>query len=318
MAGLNFRKGITLVDIFKMFPDDATAEQWFIKQRWPDGVECVKCGSTNVNLKDKHPTMSLRCRTCYKRFSVRMGTVMQGSNLGYQVWAVACYLLSTNIKGVSSLKLHRDLGITQKSAWHLAHRIRKTWEHNFVTPFTGPVEADETYIGGKEKNKHAHKRLNVGGGTAGKVAVAGIKDRETGKIRAKVVERTDGATLKGFLKENTAKGTKVYTDESAAYTGLPNHESVNHSVSEYVNGMAHTNGLESFWSLLKRGYHGTYHLMSEKHLNRYVDEFSGRHNVRSMDTIDQLQLMAKRMVGKQLRYTDLTEENQQTETELPF
>ena len=190
---------------------------------------------------------------------------MQASNLGYQVWAFAIYILTTGIKGTSSMKLHRDLGITQKSAWHLAHRIRQTWGIKKEN-FDGPVETDETYIGGKEGNKHKRKKLNAGRGTVGKIPVAGIKDRETNKVNAKVVKSTDAKTLQGFISENVSEGSTVYTDESRSYQGMVDfdHKSVKHSVGEYVNEKAHTNGIESFWAMLKRGYVGTYHQFSEK------------------------------------------------------
>ena len=303
--GKSYRTGITLVELFRMFPDDATAEKWFEKQRWPDGPRCVECGADKVQVACKHKTMPYRCRACRKKFSVKMGTPMEASNIGYQKWAIAIYLINTNLKGISSMKLHRDLGIAQKSAWHLAHRLREGMRNPKGDGFRGPVEVDETFIGGKERNKHGVKKLNRGRGAVGKVAVIGMKDRDSNTISAAVVARTDAPTLQGFVLGQAAPGATVYTDDHAGYHGLKNHQAVKHSVGEYVDGQAHTNGIESFWSMLKRGYHGTYHRMSEKHLGRYVTEFSGRHNLRRKDTLAQMAGHIQGLVGKRLRYEDL-------------
>lgn len=305
MAGKTYREGISYPDLMRKFPDDATAEKWFIEQRWPDSVCCPKCGSNNVQARKSRKPQPYRCRSCRKDFSVKTGTLMHNSPLGYQVWAIAIYLSSTNLKGISSMKLHRDLGITQKSAWHLMHRIRETWKDQQVS-FAGPIEVDETYIGGKERNKPFSKRNLKHQGRLGKSIVVGAKDRPTNQVSVEKVPDTKKKTLHKFVNERLVMGGTVYTDDNPSYNKVRRrHKAVKHSVSQYVNGMAHTNGIESFWALLKRGYHGTYHHMSERHLERYIQEFAGRFNIRELDTILQMALVAKRMEGKQLTYEEL-------------
>ena len=255
--------------------------------------------------------------TAASGFSVRSGTPLQGSPLGYQIWVVAIYLLTTSLKGQSSMKLHRDLKVTQKTAWFLAHRIRKAFTDNDDGGghFAGPVEVDDTYVGGKRKNMSNAKRRELadegaGRGSVGKTAVVGAKDRATKQVRAQVVEHTNKATLQGFVIDHTAPDATVYTDEASAYEGLPfEHGAVKHSVKEYVRGQIHTNGMESFWSMLKRGYVGIYHKMSPKHLDRYVTEFAGRHNLREADTITQMGMVVRGFEGKRLQYGELIAPN---------
>ena len=310
--GKSHREGISLIEIMRRFPDDATAEAWFIERRWPDGINCPHCGSVNVQTGAKHKSMPFRCREkeCGKRFSAKTGTVMEGSKLGFQVWMVATYLLTTSLKSVSSMKLHRDLNINQRSAWFLAHRLRVSLADK-GSAFAGPIEVDETYMGGKMKNMHGKQRREARQKPDyGKTIVAGARDRATGAVRAQAIEAADKETMGAFIGTHAAPGAAIYTDEGSPYRSIPNRESVNHSKGEYVrdDGVS-TNGIESFWSMLKRSHVGTFHKMSPKHMDRYVQEFAARHNLREADTIDIIGAVADGGLGKRLRYRELIADN---------
>ena len=311
--GKHHRKAISLLDLTKMFSTEDKARKWFETRIWGDERRCPRCGSTRTHVAG-HNHQPYRCSDCRSYFSVKTGTLMERSHVPLSKWAIALYLHVTSLKGVSSMKLHRDIEVTQATAWFMLQRIRKAWDSRGSDddqwPFGGmEIEADETYVGGKEKNKHGDKRLREEW-HRGKSIVAGTKDRDTNMVDAQVVEAADAENLQKVVGRAAAEGATVYTDEAKAYKGMPfKHETCNHSVGEYVKGAAHTNGMESFWSLLKRGVNGVYHKISPKHLQRYVDEFSGRHNVRELDTCDQMSAVAAAMLGKRLTYKLLIADN---------
>ena len=305
--GKAYREGISLIELQDMFPDEATATEWFESVIWPDGRHCPKCGSVNT-CEASHKYMPYWCSDCRGYFSVKTETAMQRSKVPLRKWAIAIYLCLTNLKSVSSMKLSRDVKVSQPTAWFMMQRIREAWAcDEDEGPFDGPVEFDETYVGGKRRNKsNAERKKAEGRGPVDLTAVVGAKCRTSNEVRAKVVQSTCKDTLQGFVDDMTDPDTVVYTDDAKAYQGIPNpHETVKHSVSEYVNGMAHTNGIESFWSMLKRAHKGTFHKISPKHLQRYVSEFAGKHNIRESDTIDQMRDTVARLVGRNLLYRDL-------------
>ena len=221
-----------------------------------------------------------RCKYCHMHFSCRTGAIMQSAKLPVKKWLYAMYLISVSRKSVSSRQLARELGIAQEAAWRLGHKIRAAWNQGGFFAVTGPVEDDETYIGGKEKNRHAKKKLKAGRCQVGKKPIVGVRDRATGQVSAEVIDKTDTQTLQSFVENRTADDAIIYADESSSYKGTKRaHEAVNHSSGEYVRDDVSTNGMEAFWAVFERGYVGTFHYMSETHLKRYVDEFQARNNL---------------------------------------
>lgn len=277
----------SLVEMLERFPDEQSCIDHLTAIRWRNGAFCPHCGSVKVyTFKNKR---THKCGDCRQKFSIKVGTIFEDSKIPLRKWFIAIYLITSHKKGISSVQLGKDLGVTQKTAWFMNHRLREaTKTKAFTAPLKATVEVDETYVGGKEKNKHQNKRTP---GTQGqgslktKAAVVALVQRR-GDVRAFHVQNTNRVTLHGLVNKNVALGTKVNTDEYAAYSGLATfylHGSVNHVGGKYVIGDTHTNTVEGFFSLFKRGIFGIYHQVSKKHLQRYLDEFSTRYNHRAAD-----------------------------------
>ncbi len=295
--------GMTLVEAVQRYSDEEKAEQDIIDWLWPDGLVCTRCGSRNYRRNKSRRPMPFWCRAGRHYFSIKLGTVMQHSNLTLGKWALAIYLYVVHPKSVASTQLSKHLDTTQTTAWFLGHRIRRGMETAPVQ-FEGPVEFDETFVGGSNSNRHWDKKLHDG--MAGKEAVVGAFDRATGQVRAAHVSGTDKPTLQGFVRVHSKSGATVMTDDAASYHGIPRrHRVVQHSHHEYVNGDTHIQNMESFWALFKRAYKGTFHVISPKHLFRYVVEFVDRRNIRLLPVRERLRHVFNGMVGKRLRYADL-------------
>ena len=313
--GKRIAETISVVQLFRMFPDEDACYAWLEDARWEGQPICPHCGGIENITKPPSKPRHYWHKDCRKQFTVTTNTCMHATKRPLQDWIFAIHSVLTARKGVSALQLSKELGVQYRTAWHMLHRIREACGRGDFK-LSNVVEADETHIGGKEGNKHEFKKLHAGRGTVGKSAVTGVRERG-GKVKAEPVERTNAATLIGFVEDAVEPGATVHTDDAAAYAALPSvlnqfeHETASHGKGEYVRGEAHTNGMESVWAVLKRSINGTWHHVSPKHLERYVNEATFRLNEGNcqVDTIDRMTEFARGVGGKRLPYDNLIADN---------
>lgn len=301
----------TLQKAIIFFSDPDRCFEYAKHLRWPDGkVSCPRCQSYDHNFMEHRKLWY--CRSCKKQFTLKVGTIFEDSPLGLDKWLCALWMLTNCRNGVSSYEVHRTIGVTQKSAWFMLHRLRMLMHEDDETPLSGEVEMDETFVGGKAKNMHKAKlakrgkHLSEPGTFKGKAIVVGMLERK-GRIKAEVVESRTRGVLHGIAHTSIAPGSTLITDEHHPYRGVNfTHEVINHA-DAYVRGNVHTNGIESFWSMLKRALGGTYISVEPFHLFRYLDEQMFRFNNRN-DTDDRgrFELAARNIAGKRLTYAALT------------
>lgn len=298
----------SLLEAVRYFSDLSVCNAYMRKIKWPDGkIQCPKCDSDRIGeIATRH---MLRCKDCRKQFSVKIDTIFEDSPLGLDKWFVAVWCIANAKNGISSHELGRALGVTQKTAWFMLHRIREAMKTGTFTKLQGPVETDETYVGGKAANMHKgerEKRIR-GRGAVGKAIVHGILERG-GEARCSVIPNTEASTLQPILAANVEKGAAVYSDAHQSYVGLDSrylHAVIDHAKA-YVNGLVHTNGMENFWSLLKRALSGTYVSVAPFHLERYVDEQAFRFNARRGSDASRFYQVLLSVVGKRLTWRRLT------------
>jgi transposase-like protein len=302
----------TLHDAIKYFADEDRALDFMKSIRWPDGfVKCPRCGSEDVSFLATRRIW--KCKSAHEKqqFSVKVGTVLEDSPIGLDKWLSAFWLIANAKNGISSYELHRSIGVTQKSAWFMLHRIRLAMQNDSTEQFSGRVEADETFIGGRARNMHADKKGSVKAGTVGKVAVMGLLERNSperhSRVKVRVVRNVRRHGLQKEIKKEVVEGSEIYTDALRSYSGLEQayvHNVIDHAEC-YAKGHVHTNGLENFWSLLKRGIKGTYVSVEPFHLFRYLDEQSFRFNERKDNDAGRFVKVVAGIIGKGLRYAKL-------------
>ncbi|MBS0363948.1 MAG: IS1595 family transposase [Proteobacteria bacterium] len=278
----------TFPEMLRAFPTEQSAIDHLTAVRWANGKFCPLCGNADEKrIGTLAGTNTHKCYVCRKRFSIKVGTIFQDTKLPLRTWYAAIWLITNHPKGIASTTLATDLGITQKSAWHVLHRLRHASRTpSFNAPLGGdaPVEADETFVGGLEKNKHADKRLKNNGGTGGKTIVMGLLERG-GELRAGVIDNVQAGSLQDVVRHHVEPGSTLYTDDAYGYRGLAkdfDHHTVQHKAKRYVDGEAHTQSIEGVWALLKRQIIGIHHWVSPKHLDAYVSEMTFRYNRREM------------------------------------
>jgi transposase-like protein len=304
------RSTISTFQLFEMFPDESTARVYLEGRLWPKGTTCPTCGGQDRITTRKREGF-YRCNKCQLDFTIRTGTIFERSHIPLHKWLYAMYLLVTARKGISSMQLAKEIGIQQKTAWFILHRLREACGGE-LEKLQGIVEVDEAFFGGKEANKHKHKKLNAGRGSVGKTAVVGLRERG-GRVIAHPVANTDKEALQGAILEHVEVGSQLMTDEATGYSGIGGlffgHDTVAHSAGEYSRGGVNTNSIESVWAVMKRGMYGVYHHASPKHLHRYVDEFTFRLNDGDVKihTLDRLNSFIKATDGKRLTYARLVQ-----------